>query len=139
LRANRSGLFVISLPGALSVVSRFAIDMYLPAFAELAAGFGVPSTTVALTLSSYFIGLAAGLGTGAVISTVIGAATPDDRLPVVAIFGVTAAVGLAILLAGRKRAAVSPVAEEPEPVVEPKREAGCEPDHAAGGCEACRL
>jgi DHA1 family bicyclomycin/chloramphenicol resistance-like MFS transporter len=51
---------VISLLGALSVVSPFAIDMYLPAFPELAAGFGVPSTTVALTLSSYFIGLAAG-------------------------------------------------------------------------------
>ncbi len=53
-------MFVISLLGALSVVSPFAIDMYLPAFPELAAGFGVPSTTVALTLSSYFIGLAAG-------------------------------------------------------------------------------
>jgi DHA1 family bicyclomycin/chloramphenicol resistance-like MFS transporter len=60
LRSNQSGLFVISLLGALSVVSPFAIDMYLPAFPELAAGFGVPSTTVALTLSSYFIGLAAG-------------------------------------------------------------------------------
>lgn len=60
MRSNQSGLFVISLLGALSVVSPFAIDMYLPAFPELAAGFGVPSTTVALTLSSYFIGLAAG-------------------------------------------------------------------------------
>ncbi len=60
MRPNQSGLFVISLLGALSVVSPFAIDMYLPAFPELAAGFGVPSTTVALTLSSYFIGLAAG-------------------------------------------------------------------------------
>lgn len=60
MRAKQSGLFVISLLGALSVVSPFAIDMYLPAFPELAAGFGVASTTVALTLSSYFIGLAAG-------------------------------------------------------------------------------
>ena len=58
--AKRSGLFVISLLGALSVVSPFAIDMYLPAFPELAVGFGVPSTTIALTLSSYFIGLALG-------------------------------------------------------------------------------
>ncbi|AWM42197.1 Bicyclomycin resistance protein [Gemmata obscuriglobus] len=58
--AKRSGLFVISLLGALSVVSPFAIDMYLPAFPELATGFGVPSTTIALTLSSYFIGLALG-------------------------------------------------------------------------------
>ncbi|MDB5343606.1 MAG: Bcr/CflA family drug resistance efflux transporter [Schlesneria sp.] len=58
--AKRSDLFVISLLGALSVVSPFAIDMYLPAFPELAAEFGVPSTTIALTLSSYFIGLALG-------------------------------------------------------------------------------
>jgi MFS transporter, DHA1 family, multidrug resistance protein len=57
---KRSGLFVISLLGALSVVSPFAIDMYLPAFPDLAAGFDVPTTTIALTLSSYFIGLALG-------------------------------------------------------------------------------
>ncbi|MCU1295619.1 MAG: Bcr/CflA family drug resistance efflux transporter [Bryobacterales bacterium] len=60
MSAPRSGLFIISLLGALSVVSPFAIDMYLPAFPELAAQFGVPSTTIALTLSSYFIGLALG-------------------------------------------------------------------------------
>ena len=58
--APRSGLFVICLLGALSVVSPFAIDMYLPAFPEVAATFGVPSTTISLTLSSYFIGLALG-------------------------------------------------------------------------------
>jgi DHA1 family bicyclomycin/chloramphenicol resistance-like MFS transporter len=57
---KRSNLFVLSLLGSLSVVSPFAIDMYLPAFPELAAEFGVPSTTIALTLSSYFIGLALG-------------------------------------------------------------------------------
>lgn len=51
---------MISLLGALSVVSPFAIDMYLPAFPDLAKEFGVPSTTIALTLSSYFIGLALG-------------------------------------------------------------------------------
>ncbi|QDS91798.1 Bicyclomycin resistance protein [Roseimaritima multifibrata] len=58
--AKRSDLFIISLLGALSVVSPFAIDVYLPAFPELAAEFGVPSTTIALTLSSYFTGLALG-------------------------------------------------------------------------------
>ena len=57
---KRSNLFIISLLGGLSVVSPFSIDMYLPAFPELAAEFGVPSTTIALTLSSYFIGLALG-------------------------------------------------------------------------------
>lgn len=51
---------MLPLLGALSVISPFAIDMYLPAFQELAGAFGVPSTTVALTLSSYFVGLAVG-------------------------------------------------------------------------------
>jgi DHA1 family bicyclomycin/chloramphenicol resistance-like MFS transporter len=67
------------------------------------------------------------LGTGAVISTVIGAASPDDRVPIVAVFGATAAVGLAILLAGRGRAEASPVAEEPAPAAaEPARAGGRE-------------
>ena len=56
----RSNQFVVSLLGALSVVSPFAIDMYLPAYSELATEFGVPSTTISLTLSAYFIGLALG-------------------------------------------------------------------------------
>ncbi len=56
----RSSLFIISLLGALSVISPFAIDMYLPAYHQVAQDFSVPSTTIALTLSSYFIGLAAG-------------------------------------------------------------------------------
>lgn len=60
MSTNRSKLFIISLLGALSVISPFAIDMYLPAFQDLATEFGVPSTTISLTLSSYFIGLALG-------------------------------------------------------------------------------
>jgi DHA1 family bicyclomycin/chloramphenicol resistance-like MFS transporter len=51
---------VLPLLGSLSVISPFAIDMYLSAYDELAARFGVPSTAVALTLSSYFVGLACG-------------------------------------------------------------------------------
>ena len=57
---KRSSLFVISLLGSLSVVSPFSIDVYLPAFQELANEFHVPTTIVSLTLSSYFIGLAFG-------------------------------------------------------------------------------
>ncbi len=57
---TRSDLFVVSLLGALSVISPFAIDMYLPAFKQLAADLGVPTTVIALTLSSYFVGLALG-------------------------------------------------------------------------------
>ncbi|WP_020467813.1 multidrug effflux MFS transporter [Zavarzinella formosa] len=57
---QRSKLFVISLLGALSVISPFAIDMYLPAFKQMAADFDVEPTVISLTLSSYFIGLALG-------------------------------------------------------------------------------
>lgn len=51
---------VLPLLGALSVISPFAIDMYLPAFDDLAADFRVTETAISLTLSSYFIGLALG-------------------------------------------------------------------------------
>ena len=60
MTTQRSQLFIISLLGALSVISPFAIDMYLPAFQDLANQFDVPSTTISLTLSSYFVGLAIG-------------------------------------------------------------------------------
>jgi len=60
VKTSRSTLFIVSLLGALSVISPFAIDMYLPAFGMVAADFDVPSTTISLTLSSYFIGLALG-------------------------------------------------------------------------------
>ena len=55
-----SGLFIICLLGALSVISPFAIDMYLPAFPQVAHDLSVPNATIALTISSYFIGLAFG-------------------------------------------------------------------------------
>jgi DHA1 family bicyclomycin/chloramphenicol resistance-like MFS transporter len=58
--AKPSNSFIICLLGALSVISPFAIDMYLPAFPQVAADLGVSSATIALTLSSYFIGLAIG-------------------------------------------------------------------------------
>ncbi len=55
---HRSNLFLISLLGALSVISPFSIDMYLPAFPQAAAELGVSTSVMSLTLSSYFIGLA---------------------------------------------------------------------------------
>lgn len=55
-----SRLFIISLLGALSVISPFAIDMYLSAFAEVAHDLAVQPAAISLTLSSYFIGLAIG-------------------------------------------------------------------------------
>jgi DHA1 family bicyclomycin/chloramphenicol resistance-like MFS transporter len=51
---------IIVLLGALSIVSPFSIDLYLPAFSHLARDFGTTSAVVSLSLSSYFIGLALG-------------------------------------------------------------------------------
>jgi DHA1 family bicyclomycin/chloramphenicol resistance-like MFS transporter len=60
LTAARSRWFLISILGALNVVSPFSIDMYLTAFPRMATDLNVSSTTISLTLSSYFIAL--GLG-----------------------------------------------------------------------------
>ncbi|QEL15165.1 multidrug effflux MFS transporter [Limnoglobus roseus] len=58
--SHRSYWFLVSLLGSLSVISPFAIDTYLPAYPQMAADLGVQTETIALTLSSYFIGLALG-------------------------------------------------------------------------------
>lgn len=60
LSKNRSTFFIICLLGSLSVISPFSIDMYLPAFSKVAEDYGVETTMVSLTLSSYFIGIAFG-------------------------------------------------------------------------------
>jgi MFS transporter, DHA1 family, multidrug resistance protein len=52
--------FLILILGTLSTISPFAIDLYLPAFAQIAHEFGTVPARVALTLSSYFVGLAIG-------------------------------------------------------------------------------
>jgi MFS transporter, DHA1 family, multidrug resistance protein len=53
-------LSIILILGALSTISPFAIDMYLPAFPEIASALHTSTARVALSLSSYFAGLAAG-------------------------------------------------------------------------------
>ena len=55
-----SNSFIICLLGALSVIGPFAVDMYLPVFPQIAHDMSVPNAAIALTLSSYFIGLASG-------------------------------------------------------------------------------
>lgn len=52
---------VILILGALSTVSPLAIDMYLAAFPEMARHFNTSASTIALTLASYFIGIALGI------------------------------------------------------------------------------
>lgn len=51
---------VILILGALSTISPFAIDMYLPGFPVIAADLDTTIAHVQLSLTSYFIGIAAG-------------------------------------------------------------------------------
>jgi len=51
---------IIFILGALSTISPFAIDMYLPAFPEMATALHTTTARISLSLASYFAGLAAG-------------------------------------------------------------------------------
>lgn len=51
---------IILILGSLSTLSPFAIDMYLPAFPEIAGELHTSTARIALSVSSYFAGLAAG-------------------------------------------------------------------------------
>jgi DHA1 family bicyclomycin/chloramphenicol resistance-like MFS transporter len=46
--------------GVLATVTPFAIDLYLPAFADIAKDFDSTTSSVSLTVSSCFIGMAIG-------------------------------------------------------------------------------
>jgi MFS transporter, DHA1 family, multidrug resistance protein len=50
---------IIVILGALSTISPFAIDMYLPAFPEMARSLDTTTARISLSLSSYFAGFAA--------------------------------------------------------------------------------
>lgn len=51
---------IILILGALSTISPFAIDMYLPGFPAIADDLNTSIASVQLSLTSYFIGIAAG-------------------------------------------------------------------------------
>ena len=53
-------LFLIIILGLLTALSPFSIDMYLPAFQDIARSLGTTTERVDLSLSSFFIGLAFG-------------------------------------------------------------------------------
>jgi DHA1 family bicyclomycin/chloramphenicol resistance-like MFS transporter len=59
-QARPSGLLIVLMLGALSTVSPFSIDMYLPAFPEIARDLGTTPAKISLSVSGYFIGLALG-------------------------------------------------------------------------------
>ncbi|HEX3798091.1 MAG TPA: multidrug effflux MFS transporter [Verrucomicrobiae bacterium] len=51
---------IILILGALSTISPFAIDMYLPAFPQIAAALDTNTARISLSIASYFAGLAVG-------------------------------------------------------------------------------
>ena len=57
---KRDSVVIIWILGALATVTPFAIDLYLPAFAQIADEFGDTTAGVSLSVSSYFIGMAVG-------------------------------------------------------------------------------
>lgn len=59
-RTRRRDLLIILILGALSTLSPFSIDMYLPAFPQIARALGSTPAEISLSVSGYFIGLALG-------------------------------------------------------------------------------
>lgn len=59
-RSRREDVFLILLLGALSVVTPFAVDMYLPAFPGIAKEFNTTTSVISWSLSTYFVGFALG-------------------------------------------------------------------------------
>src|SRR5690242_8083504 len=57
---KRGNVLIIVILGLLMTVSPFAIDMYLPAFSQIAHDFGTNTTKLSLTVASYMIGVAIG-------------------------------------------------------------------------------
>jgi MFS transporter, DHA1 family, multidrug resistance protein len=55
-----SDTFIIVILGLLMTISPFAIDLYLPAFSNLAKDFGTTPSRISLSITSYFIGFAIG-------------------------------------------------------------------------------
>src|SRR5687767_8201182 len=59
-QATHNRRLILWILGALAAVSPFSIDMYLPAFDQIATQFNTTQAKVSLSVSSYFIGLAIG-------------------------------------------------------------------------------
>jgi DHA1 family bicyclomycin/chloramphenicol resistance-like MFS transporter len=58
-RANKN-FYLILILGLLTAIGPFSIDMYLPAFPDIAKGLHTTIARVMLSLSSFFIGISAG-------------------------------------------------------------------------------
>jgi DHA1 family bicyclomycin/chloramphenicol resistance-like MFS transporter len=59
-RSKTQNFFLILIIGALNTITPFSIDMYLPAFPQIAHDLHSTIGNVALSVSTYFLGFAAG-------------------------------------------------------------------------------
>jgi DHA1 family bicyclomycin/chloramphenicol resistance-like MFS transporter len=57
---NNKKFYLILILGMLTAIGPFSIDMYLPAFPDIALGLNTTVAQVTLSLSSFFIGISAG-------------------------------------------------------------------------------
>ncbi|MBD0279413.1 MAG: multidrug effflux MFS transporter [Flavisolibacter sp.] len=57
---RKQHFITILILGALSTISPFSIDMYLPAFPSIAENLHAPMAQIQLSLTSYFIGISSG-------------------------------------------------------------------------------
>jgi len=57
---SKNRYLIIIILGALSTISPFAIDMYLPAFPQIAVALHTSTARISLSIASYFTGMAAG-------------------------------------------------------------------------------
>jgi DHA1 family bicyclomycin/chloramphenicol resistance-like MFS transporter len=60
MQSPRSSVFLIVALGILNALTPFTIDLYLPAFPQIAAELDVATSRMSLTVSVYFIGFALG-------------------------------------------------------------------------------
>src|ERR1044071_3955208 len=59
-KRRNNKIYLILILGMLSAIGPFSIDMYLPAFPDIAKGLHTNVSQVMLSLSSFFIGISAG-------------------------------------------------------------------------------
>jgi DHA1 family bicyclomycin/chloramphenicol resistance-like MFS transporter len=67
---------IAAILGALVALGPLSIDMYLPAFPELARAFRTDAASVQITLAAYFVGLAIGQGFYGALSDRVGRKAP---------------------------------------------------------------
>lgn len=58
--SSQKKIYLILILGMLTAIGPFSIDMYLPAFPDIAKGLNTTIAQVTLSLSSFFIGISAG-------------------------------------------------------------------------------